>query len=97
MYLLEATEWPKGSQASSRGEAKDSALLSSRDASLLEPPERDDDGTTWFFSSCRGILELRWGFQASSCVGPGKPNFPSSCEGKLGVVLESLQGQRDLI
>ena len=28
-----------GSQASSRGEAKDSALLSSRDAGLLEPPE----------------------------------------------------------
>ena len=27
-----------GSQASSRGEAKDSALLSSRDAGLLEPP-----------------------------------------------------------
>ena len=30
---------PPGSQASSRGEAKDSALLSSRDAGLLEPPE----------------------------------------------------------
>ena len=27
----------------------------------------------------------------------GSPNFPSSCERKLGVVLESLQGQRDLI
>ena len=33
-------ESPPGSQASSRGEAKDSALLSSRDAGLLEPPER---------------------------------------------------------
>ena len=30
---------PPGSQASSRGEAKASALLSSRDAGLLEPPE----------------------------------------------------------
>ena len=30
---------PPGSQASSRGQAKDSALLSSRDAGLLEPPE----------------------------------------------------------
>ena len=30
---------PPGSQASSRGEAKDSALLSSHDAALLEPPE----------------------------------------------------------
>ena len=29
-----------GSQASSRGEAKDSALLSSRDAGLLKPSER---------------------------------------------------------
>ena len=27
----------------------------------------------------------------------GSPIFNSSCEGKLGVVLESLQGQRDLI
>ena len=32
---------PPASQASSRGEAKDSALLSSRDAGLLEPPERE--------------------------------------------------------
>ena len=34
------SDTPPGSQASSRGEAKDSALLSSRDAALLEPPER---------------------------------------------------------
>ena len=32
------------SQASSRREAKDSALLSSRDAGLLEPPERPGAG-----------------------------------------------------
>ena len=30
----------------------------------------------WFFSSFGGILELRWGIQASSCVGPGKSNLP---------------------
>ena len=35
-----AFQAPPGSQASSRGEAKDSALLSSRDAGLWEPPER---------------------------------------------------------
>ena len=35
-----ASQAPPGSQASSRGEAKDSALLSSRDKDLLEPPER---------------------------------------------------------
>ena len=27
---------------------------------------------------------------------PGSPIFPSGCEGKLGVALESLQGRRDL-
>ena len=37
-----AFQAPPGSQASSRGEAKDSALLSSRDAGLLEPPERPE-------------------------------------------------------
>ena len=38
--LQSGTNYYPGSQASSRGEAKDSALLSSRDAGLLEPPER---------------------------------------------------------
>ena len=38
--LLSKLPREPGSQASSRGEAKDSALLSSRDAGLLEPPER---------------------------------------------------------
>ena len=40
-----AFQAPPGSQASSRGEAKDSALLSSRDAGLLEPPERPQGST----------------------------------------------------
>ena len=39
-----------GSQASSRGEAKDSALLSSRDAGLLEPPERPQGYWSFSFS-----------------------------------------------
>ena len=43
-----------------------------------------------------GILELRRGSQPSPWVGPGSPIFPSGCEGKLGVALESLQGRRDL-
>ena len=30
----------------------------------------------WFSSSCGGILELRRGSQASSWVGPAKPNLP---------------------
>ena len=33
-------------------------------------------GTTWFFSSGGGILELRRGSQPSPWVGPGKPNLP---------------------
>ena len=51
----------------------------------------DYEGTTWFFSSCSGILELRRGIQASSCVFPGSPIFHLTCEGELGVALESLQ------
>ena len=39
-HLGVAFQAPPGSQTSSRGEAKDSALLSSRDKDLLEPPER---------------------------------------------------------
>ena len=42
----------------------------------LETPSRegvsscDGGGTTWFFSICSGILELRRGIQDASCVGP---------------------------
>ena len=41
-------------------------------------------GTTWFFSSCGGILELRRGSQPSPWVGPGKPNLPLELRGKAG-------------
>ena len=41
-------------------------------------------GTTWFFSSCGGNLELRRGSQASSWVGPGKANLPLGLRGKAG-------------
>ena len=51
----------------------------------------DYEGTTWFFSSCSGILELRRGSQASSCAFPESPIFHLTCEGELGVALESLQ------
>ena len=53
----------------------------------------DYEGTTWFFSSCSGILELRRGIQASFCVFPGSPIFHLTCKGELGVALESLQGK----
>ena len=41
-------------------------------------------GTTWFFSSCGGILEVRRGSQPSPGVGPGKPNLPLGLRGKAG-------------
>ena len=43
------------------------------------------------FSSYDGNLRLPLGLAL------GNPIFPSSCEGKLGVALELLQGRRDLI
>ena len=54
---------------------------------------RDDGGTSWFYSSCSGILELQWGTQGASRVGPGKSNLLSSFEGVLRIALESLQGK----
>ena len=42
------------------------------------------------FSSYDGDLSLSLGLAL------GSPIFPSGCEGKLGVALESLQGRRDL-
>ena len=54
----------------------------------LETPWRgsasscEDVGTTWCFSSCGGILELRQGSHSSSWVGPGKANLPLELRGK---------------
>ena len=65
------------------------ALQSERGTSL-ETPSRarasscQEVGTTWFFSSCGGILEFRRGSQPSSWVGPGKPNLPLELRGKAG-------------
>ena len=51
----------------------------------------DNGRTLWYFSSCNGILELRRGTQDASPVGPEKSNLHSSCEGELGIALESWQ------
>ena len=45
----------------------------------------------------RGGLELRRGIQASCSTGPGKSSFHSNCELELGIPLQTLQGQIDLI
>ena len=53
----------------------------------------DDGGTSWFFSSCSGILELRRGTQGAFYVAPPKSNVHSTFEAELGIALETLQGK----
>ena len=54
-------------------------------------------GATWFFSSYGGILELRRGIQAASCVGPGKSNLPFELRRKAGDCSRVTAGPIDLI
>ena len=57
----------------------------------------DDGGTTWFFSSCGGIHELRRGIQDASCAGPGKSNLPFELRRKAGDCSRVTAGPIDLI
>ena len=50
-YLLEPTEWPKGSEASCGVWREDSGLLS-RPCRKRKPSSRDEGGISWVFSSC---------------------------------------------
>ena len=52
---------------------------------------------TWFFSIYGGILELRRGIQAASCVGPGKSNLPFELRRKAGDCSRVTAGPIDLI
>ena len=54
----------------------------------------DDGGTTWFFSSWGGILELLLGIQASSCVGPGSSNLLFELRGRAGDCSRVTAGQK---
>ena len=54
---------------------------------------RNDGETSWFFSSCGRILEFRQGTQRTTRGAPGKSSLHWSCEGDLGIALESLQGK----
>ena len=49
-----------------------------------------------FFRVAAGFSSYNGDFRLPLVLALGSPNFPSSCEGKLDVALESLQGQRDL-
>ena len=49
-------------------------------------------GTTWFSSSCFGILELLRGTQGASRVAARNYNLHSSCQGEHGIAPDSLQG-----
>ena len=92
---------PPGSQASSRGEAKDSALLSSRDAGLLEPPERPQGGLENSMDHIvHGVAKSQTRLSnfhfTSSLLGhavpSGYPVGPCSKVGHLTLFLRSLSG-----
>ena len=59
-------------------------------------PSRDDRGTSWFFSSCSGILELQQGTPHASRVGPGVRS-PFELRGRAGDFPWVTAGQIDLI
>ena len=70
---------------------------SHEEATFAVPTSCDDGGATWFFSSYGGILELRRGIQAASCVGPGKSNLPFELRKKAGDCSRVTAGPIDLI
>ena len=97
-YLLEPTECPKGSQASSSVWREDSGLLS-RPCRKRRPSSRDEGGVSWVFSSCsasvgfltRYDVELReplvWhqGSQGFMSVAEGVRHCPRVMVGESGL------------
>ena len=69
----------------------------------LETPSRekassfDRGGTTWFSSSCGGILDLQQVIQDASCVGQGKSNLAFEFPWRAGDCSGVTAGQIDLI
>ena len=112
-HLGVAFQDPPGCQSSSRGEAKDSAgsggpemtgvcLSISVSSRLMLRALSRDAGRSMQGGATEGLglttKSRPW--QQEGRTGSWRwldPIFPSGCEGKLGVALESLQGQRDLI
>ena len=62
---------PPRNHASSPGEAKDSALLSSRDAGLLEPPERPQVSSPGPALSERSLSPLPFGASRGLLISVG--------------------------
>ena len=82
-----AFQAPPGSQASSRGEAKDSALLSSRDADLVEPPERPQGSpaSSSVWREDPGLLSRPCRKRRpSACDDQGVSCVSLSCRGSVG-------------
>ena len=59
-------------------------------------PSHDDGGTSWFFSSCGGILELQRGTLHASRGGPGVQSL-FELPGRAEDCLRVTAGQIDLI
>ena len=87
MYLLEATEWPKGSQASSGVWRVDSGLLSR--SCRKEGPHLTMTGASREFSReavpVWGFHEVGRGAQGASRVVPGKLGFHGHGEGNASL------------
>ena len=56
-YLLQPTEWPKGSQAFCEIWREDSGLFS-RPCRKRRPSSRDDGGVSWVFSNCGATVRF---------------------------------------
>ena len=80
----------RGTNGGRRKAVRDCFALRAEQGTSLETPSRarasscQEVGTTWLFSSCGGILELRRVSKPSPWVGPGKPNLPLGLRGKAG-------------
>ena len=94
-YLLEPTEWPKGSQASCGVLRKYSGLLS-RPCRRRRASSHDDGGTSWFLTSCGEIFKLRRATQNLSCF-PREVQSPFELREGVRDSSRVTAGQTDLI
>ena len=65
-------------------------------AASAEAAGRAGQQFAWVQIQASQLVSWGWAVRLNWGSGLGSPIFPSGCEGKLGVALESLQGLRDL-